>query len=72
MLMRASKTKTYGYGRAVFFRWRRAAGGARGQLALGLIAAFIDVTLVNAPEVAICRFNRTAAANPNPVFECDS
>lgn len=32
------------------------AGGARGQLALRQIAAFIDVSLLNAPEVAVRRF----------------
>jgi len=32
------------------------AGGARGQLALRQIGSFIDVTFLNAPEVAIRRF----------------
>lgn len=33
------------------------AGGARGQLALRQIGSFIDVTFLNAPEVAIKRFD---------------
>jgi NAD(P)H-dependent FMN reductase len=32
------------------------AGGARGQLALRQIAAFVDVSLLNAPEVAVRQF----------------